>query len=82
MQQIRILKGGSQIQPKFKPNMNTSLTQSDSIKSLEIFAKDLQNNKSRFETLVFASNLKELYTQDAVFSINREVDLTNFGFEI
>lgn len=73
VQQIRILKGGSQIQPKFKPNMNTSLTQSDSIKSLEIFAKDVQNPKARFETLVFASNLKELYTQDAIFTINREV---------
>jgi len=73
IQQIRIVKGGSQVTPKFKSNVTTSLTQTESIKSLEIFAKDLDNFKSRYETLVFSSNLKELYNQDVLFTIAKDV---------
>lgn len=73
VQQIRIPKGTSQILPKFKPNINTSQTQPESIKSLEIFAKDLENPSSRFETLVSATNLKELYNQDIFYTMPRDV---------
>ncbi len=73
IQQIRILRSGTQVTPKFKPNLTTSLTQNDSIKSLEIFAKDIENPKSRYETLVFSSNIKELFNQDLIFTIAKEV---------
>jgi len=75
IQQIRIIKGGSAILPRFKQNMTTSLTQNDSIKNLEIFARDLENPSARYSTLVSASNLKELYNQDIIFTMPREVNL-------
>lgn len=71
--QIRIVKGGSSIVPRFKFHLTTSLTQNDPIKSLEIFARDIINLSARYTTLVSANNLKELSSQDAIFVMPREV---------
>jgi hypothetical protein len=77
---IRIIKGGSIIVPRFKANMSTSLTQNDSIKSLEIFAKDLENPSSNYINLVSSTNLKDLFNQDVLFTLPREVFISNMCF--
>jgi hypothetical protein len=60
LHQIRLVKGGSPIIPRFKFNISSSVTQNDPIKSLEIFAKDVINPSARYTTLVATTNLKEL----------------------
>jgi hypothetical protein len=73
IQQIRIIKGGSLITPRFRSGFNTSLTQTETIKNFEIYAKDILNPSAKYATLIAANNLKELVSTDAIFTIPRDV---------
>ena len=72
IEQIRIAKCDINPHPRIKNA--PSITQSEQIKSLEIFAKDLSIPNSKYTTIASVTNLKELLAHDIIFAISNPVN--------